>query len=212
MDERSASGSGFRNLVYAVQFFFGGWFLAHGLNHWLEFFPRPTGSSPISHELISALNHSGLFPIVKAVEVVTGAMLLANRAVPLAAVAAFPVTLSVAHLNIAANGDAFSLFVGGLIIAMNGLIALGHLDRFLPMLAIRQGDPSDAGLKTLLARRPSVTPAPVKLHGLAHALAIVAGIAAPVAVTFWTTSDTGPRSKAHYDVVERPDANKEHVR
>ena len=73
------AGKGFTRLCYAAQFFFGGWFLAHGLNHWLEFFPRPSGSSPISKELIGALNHSGIFIIVKALEVVTGAMLLANR-------------------------------------------------------------------------------------------------------------------------------------
>ncbi|BAK66542.1 hypothetical protein SLG_18670 [Sphingobium sp. SYK-6] len=31
-----------------------------------------------------------------------------------------------------------------------------------------------------------------------HALCILGGIAAPVALTFWTTSDAGPRSKEHY--------------
>jgi hypothetical protein len=38
-----AAGGGrvFTVVVYAIQFFFGGWFLVHGLNHWLEFFPRP---------------------------------------------------------------------------------------------------------------------------------------------------------------------------
>lgn len=36
-----------------------------------------------------------------------------------------------------------------------------------------------------------------------HFLAVVAGIAAPVALTFWTTSDAGPRSKAHYAAVDQ---------
>jgi uncharacterized membrane protein YphA (DoxX/SURF4 family) len=139
-------------LVYAVQFFFGGWFLAHGLNQWLEFFPRPSGSSPISHELISALNHSGLFNVVKGIEVVTGILLLSNRFVPLAAVAAFPVTLSIAHLNIVANQDATSVVVGIVIITFNGLIALGHLEKFLPMLVMNSGDPSSAGIRRLFAK------------------------------------------------------------
>lgn len=34
-----------------------------------------------------------------------------------------------------------------------------------------------------------------------HLLFIAAGIVAPVAVTFWTTSDYGPRSAAHYAAV-----------
>lgn len=142
-------GRAFTIFIYAVQFFFGGWFLAHGANHWLEFFPRPSGSSSTSHELIAALNHSGLFVMVKALEIVTGVLLLANRFVPLAAVAAFPVTLSIAHLNLVANDDAMSHAVGVIIILLNGLIALGHLDKFLPMLVMNNGDPTDQGLRQL---------------------------------------------------------------
>jgi uncharacterized membrane protein YphA (DoxX/SURF4 family) len=138
----------FTIMVYAIQFFFGGWFLAHGLNHFLEYFPRPTGSSPLSRELITALNHSGLFVIVKIIEIITGVMLLLNRWVPLAAVMAFPVSFSIAHLNFVANGDAFSIGVSICIIAFNGMIALGHLDKFLPMLVRDNGDPSAAGLRT----------------------------------------------------------------
>lgn len=36
-----------------------------------------------------------------------------------------------------------------------------------------------------------------------HLLAIIAGIAAPVGITFWTTSAAGPRSAAHYAAVEQ---------
>lgn len=39
------------------------------------------------------------------------------------------------------------------------------------------------------------------MRPLTHALCIVAGIAAPIAITFWTTSDSGPRSSAHYAAV-----------
>ena len=42
--------------MYAVQFFFGGWFLYNGLNFFLTFFPQPSGSSGLSHELIRALS------------------------------------------------------------------------------------------------------------------------------------------------------------
>jgi len=139
--------------VYCAQFFFGGWFVAHGLNQWLDFFPRPKGSSPVARELIMALNHSGLFDLVKAMEVVTGALLLANRFVPLAVVAAFPIALSIAHLNLLVNPDITSKIVGVLIMAILGLIALGHLDKFLPMLAFNNGDPSDRGLRQLFGKR-----------------------------------------------------------
>lgn len=191
-------------VVYAAQFFFGGWFLAHGLNHWLEFFPRPSGSSPISRELIGALNHSGIFVIVKALEVLTGVMLLANRAVPLAGVLAMPVSLSIAHLNIVANADTFGMVVGVIIIGLNGLVLLGHLDRFLPMLAVRHGDPSATGLVTLRKAGWPTTATGPRLRGMAQVLAVIAGIAAPILVTFWSTRDGGFRSKEHYARV--PDA------
>lgn len=41
------------------------------------------------------------------------------------------------------------------------------------------------------------------MRPLTHAIAIVAGIAAPVAITFWTASDSGPRSAAHYAAVQQ---------
>lgn len=138
---------------YAVQFLFGGWFLFHGTNYWAHWFTQPPGASAGSHELISALIDTGLFSIVKAIEVVVAVALLANRLVPLAAVAAFPVTLVIAYDNLVVIHDVFGCVVGVTIILTNSLIALGHLERFLPMLAWRTEDPSLAGVKILLGRR-----------------------------------------------------------
>jgi len=141
---RSGSERLFVGIVYAVQFFFGGWFFYNGLNHFAAFTPPPPGSTPLSRELIGALNHTGLFNVVKGVELVTGAALLANRFVPLATVVAFPVTLAIAHVMLLNNGGV----VGA--IALNGLIALGRLNAFLPMLAWKDDGPSSAGLRSLL--------------------------------------------------------------
>lgn len=193
-----SKSSGFRIICLTAQFFFGGWFLAHGLNHWLEFFPRPSGSSSAARELIGALNHSGIFIAVKALEVVTGVLLLANRAVPLAATLAMPITLSIAMLNILGNMDTFSIGVGIIAIALNGLILLGHLDAFLPMLAWHHGDPDSAALARLAGEGMPASTRESSLKGFGHMLAIAAGIAAPVLVTFWSTSDSGFRSKDHY--------------
>jgi len=137
---------------YAVQFFFGAWFLYNGLNFFVSFFPQPSGSSPLSHELISALIDSKLFAVVKLLEAVTGLAFLANRFVPLAAVLAFPISFCIAHLNFVANGDTFSVITSIVVIAFNGIIAIGHLDRFLPMLACNQGDPGPAGLRAFFGR------------------------------------------------------------
>jgi len=144
-----ASDRGFQAVVYAVQFFFGAWFLYNGLNFFISFFPQPSGSSALSHELISALIDSKLFAVVKALEALTGLALLANRFVPLAAVLAFPISFCIAHLNMVANGDLFSIITSIAVIAFNGIIAVGHLDRYLPMLVCNQGDPTSHGLRAL---------------------------------------------------------------
>lgn len=192
-----------RTTFYAAQFFFGGWFLLHGLNHWLEFFPRPSGSSPISRELIGALNQSGLFAIVKVVEVITGLMLLANRGTALAAMVAVPVTLSIAHLNIVANADGFGVVVGLVALALNGLILLGQLDKFLPLLSLAPGEPSLEGLTMLRAGKGSAAAAGQALRPAAHLAVIVAGLLASYAVTLLSTMDGSFRSQASYDAVAR---------
>lgn len=147
------SSRNFMIVVYALQFFFGAWFVAHGLNQWLDFFPRPKGSSPIARDLIMAMNAAGLFDFIKIVEVITGVLLLANRFVPLAIVGAFPVALSIAHLNIMSNPDPMSKAVGVIIMIIISVIALGYLDRFLPMLTFNSGDPSDRGLRQLFGKK-----------------------------------------------------------
>lgn len=150
-DARDGS-RGFTILVYCVQFFFGGWFLVHGLNHWLHFFPQPPGSSPAGASLIGALIDSGMFDVVKGMEVVTGALMLANRWVPLAVVLAFPIGISIALFDHFTNGDWFGTGTAVVIMLMLGLMALAHLDKFRPMLVFDQGPPSLKGLRQALGR------------------------------------------------------------
>ena len=153
---RSASGDGpqgNRHLgwsiaFYAAQFFFGGWFLFHGLNHWLQFFVQPAGSGQGMHDLISVLIDSGMFNVVKAIEVVAGVMLLANRFVPLAIVIAFPVTVVISYMNFT-MGDRFGVFVGCVSILLNVAMAIGYLDRYLPMLVYDAEDPGLEGVRRL---------------------------------------------------------------
>jgi uncharacterized membrane protein YphA (DoxX/SURF4 family) len=150
MPQTPASGErAFRFAAYCAQFFFGGWFLVHGLNHWFHFFPQPPGSSPQGAALIGALIESGMFDLIKAMEVVTGALMLANRLVPLAIVLAFPVGVGIAAFDHSTNGDLFGTGTAVAIMLMLGLMALSHLERFLPMLSFNQGEPSLKGWRQL---------------------------------------------------------------
>lgn len=148
-DDRTGGG-GFRTLVYFAQFFFGGWFVLHGLNHWMHFFPQPPGSSPLAAELIGALIHSGLFTLVKAMEVVTGLMMLVNRLVPLAIVLATPIGISIAFMDHTANPDWYGTLTAATIMLFLAIMALGHVRSFLPLFVFNQGEPDAGALKTLL--------------------------------------------------------------
>lgn len=132
---------GFGVLVLVVQTLYGAWFVVHGLNFFVEFFKQPPGASVLSHELISALIHSGLFAWIKVIEVVVGILLLAHLFVPLAIVLAAPITVVIAYLNLALNKDAFGLVVGPTILAANLVMALGYWDRYRPMLVMTAGRP-----------------------------------------------------------------------
>jgi uncharacterized membrane protein YphA (DoxX/SURF4 family) len=138
----------FRRIVLSVQTFFGAWFLIHGLNFFVGIFKQPPGFSIPSHELISALIKSGLFTWVKAIEVVVGILLLAHWFVPLAIVAAVPVTTVIAYDNLALNQDTFSKVTGVIILLTNALMACGYLDSYRAMMRLDVGLPSLRGIRT----------------------------------------------------------------
>lgn len=201
--------------VYSAQFFFGGWFLFHGLNHWMHFFPQPPGSASVSSQLISALIKSGLFDWVKAVEVVAGIALLANRFVPIAAIASFPISIVIGYLNIAVESDANALFVFFGVLGLNALIAAGHLDRILPLFAAGNIAPNLSGLRAALtfdqaAYAAAATRGDGAFSGtgraplglLAHLAGIVLGIALPVYLTISTLPEPGEPGAAPVEVAE----------
>lgn len=222
MSKGANAGGGERSwemLVYAAQFFFGGWFLFHGLNHWMHFFPQPPGSASISSQVIGSLIKSGLFDWVKGLEVVAGIALLLNRFVPLAAVASFPISFVIGYLNIAVESDANALFVFFGVLGLNGIIALGHLDRLLPMIAPGNIAPNLTGLREAFgfsvksyaeaATQPGGAFSSSARHPLPahlHVLGIVLGIAAPAILTLTTLPKAGEPGAALPAPTDQPQA------
>ena len=165
--------SAFTRFAYACQFFYGGWFLFHGLNYWFEFyFDRSIQPGP---GLLPALAESGVMAVVKVLEIAIGLALLADLAVPLAVVVAWPITLMIAYVN-SSHLSLFGTSVGVIIIMLNAVMSLGHLDRYRPMLTLRAGPPTlggPGGAGGPRARNRSRLPA------LPHALAAIAGLGRP---------------------------------
>lgn len=106
-----------------------------GLNGFLHFLPAP----PLAGEagaFIGALLASGfLMPLVKLVETTGGALLLANRFVPLSLALLAPIVVAINGFHIAlapAGGGAAYLSL-----ALELFLAFGYRDAYWPMLKAR---------------------------------------------------------------------------
>ena len=166
--------------IYAAQFLYGGWFLFHGLNDWLEFYPDQ--SIRPGPGLVPALAQSGLMAIVKALEIAIGCALLAHRFSALAVVAAWPITLTIAFVT-SSHGKPFGIGVAIVIICLNALMSLGYLHLYRPMLALDAGHPVMAG--TGKASGPAGQDGgAARLTPATHGLAALAGIIAAIAITY----------------------------
>lgn len=90
-------------------------FFVFGLNGFFQFIPQPKEPPPpAAMEFMGALMGTGyMFPLLKSVEVVSGALLLANRFVPLALtlLAANVVNIVAFHVMLAPSGLPIAIVV-----------------------------------------------------------------------------------------------------
>jgi uncharacterized membrane protein YphA (DoxX/SURF4 family) len=113
-------------------------FFAFGLDGFLHFVPQPDPStlSPGSVAFASALVGTGyMFKLIKGTEVIVGALLLANRFVPLALVLLAPITVNIvlfyAFLSPSGVGMAIVL------VALQLFLAWMHRRAYRPLLTLQ---------------------------------------------------------------------------
>ena len=63
--------------VWFVRLVYAALMIPAGLNHFIRLYPQPIGNQPLSIEVFTALLDSGLFTLVKAVELLAGIAVLA---------------------------------------------------------------------------------------------------------------------------------------
>jgi hypothetical protein len=110
-------------------------FFVFGLNGFLQFLPTPPAPER-AMAFMGALAATGyMFPLIKGVEVIGGALLLSNRFVPLALAIVAPnvVNIILFHALLAPDGLAVALFV----LALELFTAWSYRDAFAPMLRTR---------------------------------------------------------------------------
>ena len=120
-------------LAVAARILLGLVFFVFGLNGFLHFIPQPPMSGPPA-DFIGALIATGyLFPLLKATEVIAGALLLAGRYVPLALALLAPVVVNIVffHLFLAPSGLAVPIVV----LLLEIFLAWTYRAAYRPMLA-----------------------------------------------------------------------------
>ena len=121
-------------LPTAARLLLGGIFVLFGLNGFLDFLPAPPlPDAPAA--FVGALAASGyLFPLLKGTEILAGALLLANRFVPLALTLLAPIIINIA---------AFHIFLApsvGMVVTLLALeifLAWSYRQAFAPILAAK---------------------------------------------------------------------------
>lgn len=126
-----------RHAVTAARVLLGLVFFVCGLDGFLHFLPQPTEPpSEGAMALAVALLRSGyMFPLIKGTEVAAGALLLANRFVPLALVVIAPVIVNIFafHAFLAPSG----LALASALVALEIALAWAHRSAYRPLLTAR---------------------------------------------------------------------------
>jgi uncharacterized membrane protein YphA (DoxX/SURF4 family) len=124
-----------RRLPAAARVILGLVFVVFGLNGFLQFLPQPPLPGP-ALAFVSALGASGyLFPLLKAVEIGAGLLLLAGVFVPFALVLLAPVIVNIAAFHLFLDRSSFG--VVALVLAAELYLAFVHRAAFAPLFTRR---------------------------------------------------------------------------
>jgi hypothetical protein len=118
-------------------------FIVFGLNGFFHFLPAPPPPAPAMSFLGGLASSGYFFPLLKGTEIAAGALLLANRFVPLALTVLAPILVNIVayHLALAPSGAALPL----LLVALEIYLAFSYRASFRGVLAAHAG-PSSTSL------------------------------------------------------------------
>jgi hypothetical protein len=112
-------------------------FFTFGLNYFLDFLPPPSGPIPEGAAALAfAFMKAGyMFPLIKGTEVLAGALLLANRFVPLALALIAPVIVNIVAFHAFLAPSGLGLALG--LVAVEVALAWGYRKAFRGLVAAR---------------------------------------------------------------------------
>jgi len=123
-----------KNFKTLMRIFFGVFLLFFGLNGFLQFMPMPE-VGPQAGAFLGALASTKLFfPVISVVEIIVGALLIVNKAVPLVLIIIFPILVCAVlfHLSLDPAGILFAII--GLV--LNILLFITNQEKYLPLIKL----------------------------------------------------------------------------
>jgi uncharacterized membrane protein YhaH (DUF805 family) len=125
-------------LVLVGRLVFGAWMLANGLNHFfVSLYPEPSGHEPLAVLLMTALVHSRLLGVAMAIQLVTGALILAGLLVPVALCVVMPISVCAVYWAVILEHQPLGAILALAALALNGLLMLAYLDYYRGVLERR---------------------------------------------------------------------------
>jgi uncharacterized membrane protein YhaH (DUF805 family)/uncharacterized membrane protein YphA (DoxX/SURF4 family) len=119
-----------KQLALVARVVFGAWMLLNGANHFFfSLWPTPSGQTPLSMELMTALVDSRLLDVCMLIELVAGALILLGYFVPAALCVVMAVSTCALFWAIL-DHQPLSLAFGFVAFALNGLLMLAYLDYY----------------------------------------------------------------------------------
>ena len=110
-------------IYHLSRLIFGGWWLFSGLMHFLWPELQPLGNEQAAIDFTLALMASGLFDIIKVLEIVLGITILLNRAMPLTIIALVPINAVIVYWNFALDEGIVEWTFGAMSILFNIILA-----------------------------------------------------------------------------------------
>lgn len=133
-------GAKYERLVSLVRLLLGVDLVINGLNWWVKLVtPYPSiadfANKPPPPDFVGAMIASGfLFHIVKAIELVAGVALLANRFVPLALIASLPISINIFLVDVFLAQKLRAVVMGTGELLMNLALIMAYLEYYRALL------------------------------------------------------------------------------
>jgi uncharacterized membrane protein YhaH (DUF805 family) len=127
-----------KTLILVGRLVFGAWMLANGANYFfVSVFPGPIGHAPLAVQLMEALIHSRLLDVAMAIQLVTGALILAGVFVPAALCVVMPISVCAAYWSVILEHQPLQAVLALAALALNGLLMWAYFDYYQGVLERR---------------------------------------------------------------------------